>query len=511
MSRFSSHLCDKKRSWLLTIIGLGGIGFLLALPFVKFTGEGDGMPQLMRFMGHFHPVLLHLPIGVFILIFFQELGMMLIGRKPQSDSGIGFPLMFGVISAVIAVLAGYLLFKSGAEDYAGNDLAQRHLWGGLVFACAVIVTALIKSWSLALGWRPAMYRWPLFLTIGIMSFASHDGASMTHGSDYLTQYAPGPLKSLLGGEVKMESGSELLVYEDVIEPIFERRCVQCHKDGKSKGQLRMDSFEWLVKGGKEGPAIEVGKADESNIVLRMALPLDDEEHMPPKGKPQVEQDELAVIKWWINSGADSTSKLSDVKLPGEIESIVASLIEMPGSALEDPQGHGKVAASEKSVDLLALVSGISKKFPGALTFESQQSAKVTLSAVAMRGKLGDEEFKSFVPVIPHLVTVDLSATAISDASVALLSGAVDLKMLRLSETRITDVSMETLGGLRSLESLNLYGTAITDRGLLKLAALSNLKRLYLWQTPVSEAGVEKLKVSLPSCEIILGSVPAVTK
>lgn len=511
MSRFSSLLCDKKRPCLLTIIGILGIGFLLALPFMQFTGEGDEMPQWMRFLGHFHPVVLHLPIGVFVLIFFQEFGLMLTGRRPQPGSGIGFPLTFGVISAVVAVIAGYLLFKSGAEDYAGNDLAQRHLWGGLVFACAVIVTAVIKVWSLAMGWRPAMYRWPLFLTIGIMSFASHDGASMTHGTDFLTQYAPGPLKSLLGGEAKKESGSELLVYQDVIEPIFERRCVQCHKEGKSKGQLRMDSFEMLVKGGKEGPAIEAGNAGKSNIVLRMALPLDDEEHMPPKGKPQVEQDELTVIKWWINSGADSSGKLADVKLPSEISSIIASLLEIPDAAAEDPQGHGKGAVTEKSTELLAMVSGISKKFPGVVSFESQQSAKVTLSAVSMRGKLGDKEFKNFAPVIPHLVTADLSATAISDASVALLSGAVELKMLRLSETKISDASMDTLGKISSLESLNLYGTAITDKGLIKLAGLSNLKRLYLWQTAVSESGVAKLKASLPNCEIILGAVSAVEK
>ncbi len=506
MSRFSSVLSDCKGPSLLTLAGLVVIGLLLGLPFVGFTGEGDGMPEILRFMGHFHPVLLHLPIGVFILIFFQELGMVISGRMPQPREGLGFALVFGVISAVAAVLAGFLLFKSGAEDYAGNDLAERHLWGGLVFACAVILTALIKSWGLALGWSPATYRWPLFLTIGIMGFASHDGASMTHGSDYLTQHAPGPIKALLGGKAEKEGDGEPLVYQDVIEPIFERRCVQCHKEGKAKGQLRMDSFEMLVKGGKEGPAIEVGNADASNIVLRMTLPLEDEEHMPPKGKPQVEQDELEVIKWWINAGADRSSKLAEVELPAEIESIVSSLMAMPAVEPKPSAGHGASASAEKPAELLASVAGLSKQFPGALVFESQDSAKLALSAVSLRGKLGDEEFKAFASVIPHLVTADLSATAIGDASVTLLADAPGLKMLRLSETRISDAAMETVGGMRSLESLNLYGTALTDGGLAKLEGLSNLKRLYLWQTAVSEAGVAKLKARLPECEIILGSV-----
>lgn len=497
-------MSDCKGPGLLTLTGLVVIGLLLSLPFVGFTGEGDGMPEWLRFMGHFHPVLLHLPIGVFILIFLQELGMMLSGRMPQVREGLGFPLVFGVVSAVAAVLAGFLLFKSGAEDYAGNDLAERHLWGGLVFACAVILTALIKSWGLALGWSPATYRWPLFLTIGIMGFASHDGASMTHGSDYLTQYAPKPIKALLGVKAE-EAGGEPLVYQDVIEPIFERRCVQCHKEGKAKGQLRMDSFEMLLKGGKEGPAIEVGNADASNIVLRMKLPLEDEEHMPPKGKPQVEQDELEVIKWWINAGAENR-KLAEVELPAEIESIVSSLMAMPAVKSEPSAGHGASVSAEVPAELMSSVAGLSKQFPGALVFESQGSAKLALSAVSLRGKLGDGEFKAFAPVMPHLVTADLSATGIGDASMAQLADASGLKMLRLSETRISDAAMEIVGGLRSLESLNLYGTAITDSGLAELEGLSNLKRLYLWQTAVSEAGVAKLKARLPECEIILGSV-----
>ena len=94
------------------------------------------MPDIVRFIGHFHPVLLHLPIGVFILIVLQELGA-IFGRRHHeevADTSM-FPLFFGAASAVLAVIAGFLLFQGGSE-YAGNALAERHLWGGLIFAVA---------------------------------------------------------------------------------------------------------------------------------------------------------------------------------------------------------------------------------------------------------------------------------------------------------------------------------------------------------------------------------------
>ena len=88
--------------------------------------------------------------------------------------------------------------------------------------------------------------------------------------------------------------------------------------------------------------------------------------------------------------------------------------------------------------------------------------------------------------------------------VALLSGAENLRMIRLSETPVTDAVIDTLVNLPKLESINLYGTAVTAVGVGKLAVLPNLKHLYLWQTKVTPAEIEELKKKLPNCEIVTG-------
>jgi len=491
-----------KRPWTLTAFGAVGIIAMLVLPVLPLFKDAESMPELARFIGHFHPLVLHLPIGVFILVLLQEIGGCIKGRKVEPC--VGFPLAFGVWSSIAAVIAGYLLMRSGADDYAG-ETANRHMWGGVIFTAAVIATAVLKKWVGVMQWKAVAYKLPLVASVAIMGFASHDGGSMTHGSDFLTKHAPGPLKMLLGGGADDKGNpDDPLLYAGVIEPIFERRCMACHKEGKSKGGLRMDSYELLVKGGKEGPALVAGDSAKSNIIKRMLLPLEDEEHMPPEGKPQVEEQELMVIKWWIDQGADSKVRLADVQLPQEIEAVVAELIKLPPASQQqagaDPQGHAK---PDKA--LQAEVAKLSGKYPGTLSFESQQSTGVVLSAVSLRAKLGDGEFAEFTPLIPHLVSADLSATSIGDSSVTLLKDAAGLSMLRLSQTKVTDEAMKVVAALSELESLNLYGTEVSDEGLMQLASLPKLKRLYLWQTKVTPEGIEKFKTQVPFCEVILGA------
>jgi hypothetical protein len=118
-----------------------------------------------------------------------------------------------------------------------------------------------------------------------------------------------------------------VVYTEIIAPILERRCVSCHNAEKSKGYYRMDTYELLLAGGKEGPGMRLGSAAESHIVKLIELPIDDDMHMPPDGKPQVTAAELRVLKWWIDQGADPAKKLSESNATAEID---AALKEIAG-------------------------------------------------------------------------------------------------------------------------------------------------------------------------------------
>jgi hypothetical protein len=237
-----------------------------------------------------------------------------------------------MISAVVAALAGFLLYHGSGDDYAGNELAERHLWAGMAFAVAAIATWIARLWGDAMGANPRWCRLMLFATFGIMTFAGHDGASMTHGRDYLTQYAPTWLRGMLGDEKKSSvekvvKAPDPVVYTEIIAPILERRCVSCHNAEKSKGYYRMDTYELLVKGGLEGPGLKPGNAAESYIIKLIELPIDDDMHMPPDGKSQVTAAELRVLRWWIDQGADPAKKLSQSNATADIDAAIREIAE----------------------------------------------------------------------------------------------------------------------------------------------------------------------------------------
>jgi hypothetical protein len=265
----------------------------------------------------------------------------------------------------------------------------------------------------------------------------------------------------------------------------------------------MDTYEFLVKGGKEGPGLEPGNAAESNILIRMNLPMDDEEHMPPEGKPDIEDPEIAVLTWWIDNGADPKKLLTAFDVTAPIKAAIAKVAVIASAGVAESAAPAHFSGPDEA--LKSSVAGLSKQFPGALTFESQQSALLTFTAVSLRGNFDDAGFNPLAPVLPHLVTVDLSATKITDQTVSKLSSATHLRLIRLSETGVTDAAIDTLLKLPSLESINLYGTKVTDAGVSRLSTLPNLKRLYLWQTAVTPAAVKTLKEKLPDCEIITGA------
>ena len=104
--------------------------------------------------------------------------------------------------------------------------------------------------------------------------ASHKGASLTHGSDYLTRYMP-PWLGAIAGQRHQPLGAGLseAAFGSEILPILESRCFQCHGPSKQEGGLRLDSREAALAGGESGrPAIVPNDALATELVRRITLP-----------------------------------------------------------------------------------------------------------------------------------------------------------------------------------------------------------------------------------------------
>lgn len=483
----------------ITIVGILLIGALAGLPFLVGPPNQEGLPDVAKFIGRFHPVVLHLPIGMLIWVMLSE-SLNVFSKRPNAPSS-RTAMGFAAASAVIAALLGFVLYHS-TPDY-DRELVERHLVGGLTFSCVSIAAYIIKVWvDVVDGKGTWLYRSVLLASAGIMTFTSHDGASLTHGKGYLTDYAPESLRRLLGMEPRAEKktvdqDAERSVYDGIIVPILESKCYSCHNEEKQKGRYRMDQYELLLAGGKEGEAIVAGKSAESNLVIRIELPESDDEHMPPEGKKDVEDDELLLIKWWIDNGASKEAKLADLKPNDAVKNAIKKLVPETAEKNQSKQTFEADASLRKIVDQLR------KDFP-ALQLEAKESNHVVFTAVGLGDSFDDAALAKLAPVLPSMVSLDISHTSVSDVGMKILASASGLKSLRLAETAVSDATLETLSHLTELESLNLYGTQITNQGVMKLCSLQKLKKLYLWRTQVDEMTLQDLRENLPACEIVTG-------
>ena len=81
--------------------------------------------------------------------------------------------------------------------------------------------------------------------------------------------------------------------------LLERRCVACHNEQESKGNLSLAQLAAAQRGGDNGPAIVAGKPGES-LLLAYVSGADPE--MPKEGPP-LSDAEIAQLRDWIQSGA----------------------------------------------------------------------------------------------------------------------------------------------------------------------------------------------------------------
>lgn len=442
-------------------------------------------PDIVLFLGHLHPLLVHLPIGLIVLLAALEL-FARTNRFRQANSNSGLILALAVPAAAVTVLCGWLLSQAGGYQ---DKLLQWHKWTGISTAVACAVTALLYRLNLKTAYRVC-----LFSTVGLLTVAGHYGGSLTHGSDYYVRYAPARIRAWFGAASKTPAPApatnrvevaQVALFPGVIQPVFQQNCVSCHGPDKSKGGLRLDSIQAITKGGKGGPALVAGKSAESELLRRIRLPATDDDHMPPDGKPQPSTDDVALLKWWIDAGAPGDKKVGELKPPARVSQILAARFGAPAST----QLANKVTPRPLN-EILPQTGKLADDLGVALTPLSPQEPWLQCNASIVGTNFSDSDLEKLTAVGANLRWLDLGGTGVTDAGLAHLARMPNLTRLHLERTRITDAGLERLAGLADLEYLNLYGTEISDAGLDPLQKLPKLKQMYVWETKVTPAAAK---------------------
>ncbi|SDD83370.1 Uncharacterized membrane protein [Mucilaginibacter pineti] len=432
--------------------------------------------NITTFSGHLHPLIVHLPIGFILLAAVFDV----LSYKKKYENlkpAVSITLLIGFISALLACLFGYILSLSGDYDKA---VLTHHKLSGITLA---VISGVLYYISTDKAKREVRIPGKLFsvLLIGLialMSYSGHQGASLTHGNDYLTMRT-------LTQQVREKPASvqSAMIFEDVVAPILQKKCAQCHQNGKLKGNFSVENLQTLLKGGKNGPAIVPGKLTESELYKRITLDPDHKDYMPADGKPPLTKTEVQIIKWWIaEAGAAEGKTMAQLKNTDSIKTQVSTYLGLNNVATSSGDDNGFTQAINPDIPLQAdtlLIARLrGKGLMVRLMLKKPVMLDITLpanSGVKMPAIKND-----LMSLAKNIIWLNLSGNNFTDNDLTILKSFTNLEKLRIENNPVTDGVSGNIAALKHLEAVNLNETKITDAGIVNIKKNTGIKRIYTW-------------------------------
>lgn len=451
----------------------------------------DILLVITEFIGRFHPVLVHLPIGILLLAAFLHL----LSYKSKFETlqpAVKLSLLIGAIAATVSCITGWLLSSAGEYD---DGLVSKHQWLGI----AVAILSFL-AWYLSRNNHKHL-KWLILLMVLLITITGHLGGTLTHGEGFLTQ-------GLLSDETKnsfaikpIADVQQAVAYKDIIQPILQSKCYSCHGTSKQKGKLRLDEPFFIDKGGEGGKVLIAGNAGESELIIRLLLPRDNKDHMPPKQKTPLTKSEIELMHWWVSVGANYDKKIAQLVQPEKVKPYLLSLqtgkLNNKDSVILDIPNEKVEKASDDIINKL-------KQLNVSVNQVSQNSNYLTVNFVAV-DSVTEKLARLLQQVGKQIAWLNLGNTRINDSVMSIVGKLPSLTRLFLNNSNVTDRNILFLDNLVNLQYLNLSSTAVTEKGITSLTRLKLLRHLFLFRTGVKEEGFGNLKKLFPLAFINIGS------
>lgn len=437
-------------------------------------------------ISHFHPILVHLPLGILPLVALFHF----ISKNPKYkylEDAITLSLLISLAVELLSCITGYMLSLEGGYDKASLDA---HLNSG------ILSTLLTMGWLYAhkSAMRKVWKNGAVLVTLASLVVTGHRGGSLTHGENYL--FSAGEEKEVAVLRKPIQNIDSALVYEDIVQPILAEKCVSCHGAKKQKGKLRLDQPEKIMLGGKGGAALKWGDLSNSDLLRRIHLPENDDDRMPPKGKTALTKEEMVLLGWWIGSSAGFDKKSFQVGIPDSVRPALESLKKATSSGpVVNSLPEEKVAAPDEQLMANLRAQG--------LTIVPVAAGSNYLS-VHSGPEFRYTDLKFLEPIQKQILQLDLSRVQVKDADLESLKACEHLRELTLARTAVTDAGMKSISLLPQLQKLNLVGTKVSAEGLLALKEIKTLQVIYLFESAVTGRDWGSLRASFPSVRIDTG-------
>jgi hypothetical protein len=465
------------------VLKRSGEAILLAsvifLIFIVLFESRIQLPSWLHVAGRMHPMFLHFPI-VLLLIYFITL-LLPANVDRGLITGLGFA---AALTSVLTAIMGMIL--SLEQPIEGNTLSF-HKWGGI--AIAIISTLFYRVRTSLQKWK-WVGRFGMIVATMLILLTGHWGATLTHGENYL-------LQPIAGERVKV-AFSRAVAFTDVIQPVLEEKCINCHSSSNKKGGLSLSDSAGVAHGGKTGPTYISSKPDSSLIIQRIMLPLNHKKHMAPRDEPQVTDEELQLLRAWIRAGAPYGRRVADLP-PEDTFRLLAAKYLAPADAEQPDLAFQFAAASSQKVQSLNTSYRVVRPLG---TGSPALSASFYGQSSFDRKSLSD-----LLDVKEQLVELNLAKMPVNDDDMKVVEQMRNLRLLNLNYTAVTDSGLSRLKNLNNLRSLSLSGTRVSQAALQTLLALPEMKNVYLWDTKVDSATIAALSSRFQSVRIESGYHP----
>lgn len=447
------------------------------LAFLVIFESHLAIPFWLQPVGRMHPLLLHFPVAFIALLVLLQLFKKQI--DPVSFDKINyFLILLTSFTTVLATLMGLLLSLEGYE----SDLMMLHKWIGIAISFTV--------YAMVLAYRSKKtYQIVLYISFIGVVFGGHFGAGLTHGTHFLME----PITAAIKDPVDENTP----IYTAYIEPILETKCTNCHNPQKHKGGLDLSSIEAIAKGGENGDLWLAHNPDESLFIKRTSLPLENEEHMPPAGKPQLTENEKELISAWIRHGVNTEVSFALLKQEDTLKQLVSE--KWLTSTDDKIEKYTFDFADPKVIEQL--------NNPYRTVVQQSPSSPAIDVSIFGRSAFKTEYLTELEQIKDQIVYLNLANLPIKNETLKFVGQLNNLEHLVLNFTEITNEALSELTKCTKLQSLSISGTAVDVTALKNLKNLKSLKELFVWNTKMDASDIEHLTDELPEVTVIKGFVP----
>ena len=187
---------------------------------------------------------------------------------------------------------------------------------------------------------------------------------------------------VLASTQPLHDPAQAQLYADLVRPVLAQNCLACHGPDKTSGGLRLDSYVAIARGGQDGPVVTSGNSATSLLIQRLSLPISDSKHMPPDGKPQPSDDQLDLLKWWIDGGTSEHQTIAQAKATDDQLALVSRLLKLPEPV--DASAVPPIAMADAAAKCAALSAKIgSSPLPPRQTSPGSSSTRLSAAPSEM--------------------------------------------------------------------------------------------------------------------------------